>query len=80
MPRYHFQITGAATHFDREGYDLPDLDAAWSMAISSTGELLRDIGGAMPNNSEITATVSGEDGAELISLSFKATRKAPGSV
>ena len=75
LPRYFFQVSGVTTHFDRDGYDLPDIDAAWSLAIASTGELLRDLKGAMPDGAEIITTVSSADGREVISLVFSARRE-----
>ncbi|ALN75336.1 hypothetical protein [Aureimonas sp. AU20] len=77
MPRYFFQVSGDTLHVDREGRLLDDDEAAWSLAITSTGELLRDIDGRMPSRAEILTTVTNERGAALISLRFTAERFPP---
>ncbi len=72
MPRYFFETSGAAPHADREGRDLANDRAAWSLAISSTGELLRDLDGELPDHAEIRMTVTNDRGRALIILDFSA--------
>lgn len=72
MPRYFFQTSGAVIHVDHEGRDLPDIRSAWSMAIVSTGELLRDVDGGLPDHAHIVTTVTDADGQIVISLHFHA--------
>ena len=45
MPRYFFHVSGVATFDDPVGVDLRDDAAAWSMAVVSCVELLKDLGG-----------------------------------
>lgn len=79
MPRYFFQVSGDMLHADREGRLLADDAAAWSLAISSMGELLRDLDGHMPDKASILTTVTNEEGAALISLRFTAERHGAAS-
>ncbi|WP_419716072.1 DUF6894 family protein [Aureimonas altamirensis] len=72
MPRYFFQVTGSVSHVDHEGRELPNEAAAWALAIISTGELLRDLDGEMPDHARICTTVTDELGRDLISLTFTA--------
>lgn len=79
MPRYFFQVSGTVSHMDREGRELDDFQTAWSLAVSSTGELLRDIDGKLPNHAEIRTTVTDEEGVVLISLRFTGEKFPPRS-
>ncbi len=58
MPLYFFQISGSLR---TAGIELVDDDTAWSLAVTSTGEALRDLDGELADDSEIVATV--QDGA-----------------
>jgi hypothetical protein len=80
MPRYFFHVSGATTFVDLEGRELVDDQEAWSLAVSSTGELVCDLDGGLRDHAEILATVTSETGVALISLRFSARRHAePGS-
>lgn len=74
MTRYFFQVSGTTSYVDREGRELPDENAVWALAITSTGELLRDIDGGMPDHAEIRMTVVDEDARVVITLTFTADR------
>lgn len=74
MPRYFFHVAGVAPFTDTEGLDLPDDNAAWSSAIQSFSELLRDIDGEMPPSAEIVTMVAGYDNRTMITLRFAADR------
>lgn len=80
MPRYFFHVSGATTFVDREGRNLANDQEAWSLAVSSTGELLRDLDGGMPDKAEILTTVTNEGGMVLISLHFAAEKHQANSV
>ncbi|WP_427024759.1 DUF6894 family protein [Aureimonas ureilytica] len=74
MPRYFFHVSGTVTFVDQVGRDLVDDEEAWSLAITSTGELLRDLDGGMPDQADILTMVTNDDGEALISLRFIAER------
>ncbi len=57
MPLYYFRITGSPSIAGGDGIDLADDDAAWSLAVTSTGEVLRDLGCTISDAVEIVATV-----------------------
>ena len=79
MPRYFFHVSGDRLHVDRDGRFLADDAAAWSLAISSMGELLRDLDGSMPEHAALQTVVTSEEGKVLISLRFTAERRARSS-
>jgi hypothetical protein len=42
MPRYYFHVKDGHTSPDREGTELPDLNAARRSAVALSGEILKD--------------------------------------
>ncbi|WP_062015095.1 hypothetical protein [Aureimonas sp. AU4] len=74
MPRYFFPVSGTVSHPDPEGQELPDDLAAWSVAVSSMGELLRDLDGHLPIDADVTTLITDEIGRVLITLQFTARR------
>lgn len=68
MPLYFFHIAGSPLSEKAEGVELPDDDAAWSLAVTSTGELLKDLDGRLPDRTEIVATVVDETGRIAVTL------------
>ena len=65
MPLYFFQISGSPL---ATGVELIDDDAAWSLAVTSTGEVLRDLDGELADRAEIVATVQDEAGRIVVKL------------
>ena len=65
MPLYFFQISGSPL---ATGVELVDDDAAWSLAVTSTGEALRDLDGELADRAEIVATVQDEAGRIVVKL------------
>ena len=65
MPHYHFRLDGTPTPAGPHSEWLPDDDAAWSQAVISTGELLRDLGGKVSGRTRLRATVT-EDGGRIV--------------
>jgi hypothetical protein len=55
--------------------DLRDDDMAWSEAVSSIGQLLRDVGGNLSPLGLLTLDVFTEDGALVASISVDAVRR-----
>ncbi|MBB5055111.1 hypothetical protein HNQ36_005122 [Afipia massiliensis] len=48
MPRYYFNIFhGSDAHWDHEGEELPDRDAAWEEATKVAGETIKDLDGKL---------------------------------
>lgn len=75
MPRYFFHLTGHTSFVDKEGVELIDDDDAWSTAVSSCGDILRDIDGRLPERSEITVRVADEGGRHVATLRFIGRRE-----
>jgi hypothetical protein len=71
MPRYHFNVTvngrpdGASA-----AVEFRDLKAARIDAIGACGEMIRDIDGDLPVNSEWRMDVTDADGLVLFTLRF----------
>jgi len=74
MPRYFFPVSGTVNHPDPVGQEVQDDLAAWSIAVSSMGELLRDLDGHLPVDADLTALITDEMGRVLITLQFTARR------
>ena len=74
MPRYFFHVEGPQPFVDRDGTELPDVDAAWSMATSSCAEILKDLDGLLPADSEISTRVTDESDSVMITLRFTGKR------
>jgi hypothetical protein len=54
--------------------ELADDEAAWSLAVTSTGEVLRDLDGEMNDRHEIVATVHDETGRLVATLRISGER------
>jgi hypothetical protein len=76
MPRYFFDViqNGHAGLADEDGIELPDDDAAWAEATGSCGQMIRDLDGALPTNSEWRMDVANADGSVVFRLHFRAER------
>jgi hypothetical protein len=78
MPLYFFRISGSPF---AARVELVDDEAAWSLAVTSTGEALRDLDGDLADHAEIVATVQDVAGRIVVTLrisgekgpSFKST-------
>lgn len=70
MPRYYFDISSERP--DTTGVELADRRAARSEAIRATGEILRDIDGALSTR-EWVMTVKDESGEVILELRFIVT-------
>jgi len=46
MPRYYFDLKDGRESLDEVGVELTDIDAARKQAVTFSGEVLRDGGGA----------------------------------
>ncbi|MDY8110152.1 hypothetical protein U0C82_13480 [Fulvimarina sp. 2208YS6-2-32] len=71
MPIYFFNVTGSLVKPDRSGYELADEDAAWSTAIVSMGDLLRDVDGAKHDSIKTVTNVTDAFGRPLMTLSVQ---------
>lgn len=72
MPRYFFHVIDGYSACDDEGTELPDIYAAQHLAIRTSGELLRDMGGEFWNGTEWKLEVTDEQGQTLFTLRFSA--------
>lgn len=70
MPVYGFSWTGAPL----TTIDLPDEQAAWSQAITTVGEILKELDGSFPSPGAFNMDVTARDGRTLIAISVHATR------
>lgn len=72
MTRYFFHLEDGVSLPDREGTELPDLDAARVQAVKHFGELLRLEPERFWQGEEWTMTVTDADGLTQFSLFFGA--------
>ena len=77
MPRYFFHVSGISLFNDTVGAELKDDHEAWSVAVASCGEILTDIKGKMPNQSEVRVTV--KNGDERVVAVVRFTGERPSS-
>lgn len=50
MPRYRFEVEGDTEH---EVRTLPSDDSAWSEVVTWCGEMLKDVDGQMPGDTDL---------------------------
>lgn len=74
MPRYFFHVRcdGAEPSVDAEGIELADEGAAWDEAISTCGQMIHDVDGAMRADTIWQMEVTDEAGNSLFRLFFRA--------
>src|SRR5688500_2116799 len=72
MPRYYINLHDGEMRPDREGSELPHNHAAWSEAVRTCGEMLKNIDGDLPVNSKWEMEVSDEHGRTIFTLRFSA--------
>jgi hypothetical protein len=68
--RYFFHVHDGGDQPDLAGTELPDFRAAHAEAVLSCGEMLRDLDGALPIDSEWRMDVSDYTGATILMLRF----------
>lgn len=73
MPKYVFRWSDRP--FVTEA-NLPDDNGAWSEAVSTIGQLLRDVDGGLSPRGLLTLDVYDEDGALVASISVDGVRRA----
>jgi hypothetical protein len=85
MPRYYFHVQcGTESSIDAEGIEMADEGAAWVEAISTCGQMIHDIDGAMRTGTVWQMEVTNEAGDSMFRLFFRteigaaARRKSPG--
>jgi hypothetical protein len=74
MPRYYFHVhcEGTEPSVDTEGVEMADEGAAWDEAISTCGQMIHDIDGAMRAGTVWRMEVSDQAGNSVIRLFFRA--------
>ena len=56
MPKYHF-IIAQDDVIHRDGFELPDMNAAWHEATKTCGEMIRDLDGSLKPDSRWALTI-----------------------
>ena len=75
MPLYHFNIFHDAARLDREGTELPNVDAAWEKATTFAGEMIKGLDGALRPGHDWRMEVTDEFQNPLWELQVKAKKK-----
>ncbi len=70
MPRFFFHLSGERARRDEEGFEFPDTHAAWSEAVRTCGEMIRDQYRTLEPARAWVMEVIDEDGRRVFSLSF----------
>lgn len=68
MPLFSFRIEYGADDPEHVEVDLPDLQSAWSQAVTACGETLEDIDGDFGLSADWVMTVSNDAGKRLFEL------------
>jgi len=76
MPRFHFHTQDGSCSVDREGLDLPDIEAAREEAAKSLGDVLRDTPGLFLEHDNLQIIVTDDNDLTLFSFDLSTT-KAP---
>jgi hypothetical protein len=73
MPRYYFHVHCAGTEpsVDIEGIEMADERAAWDEAISTCGQMIHDVDGAMRAGTAWRMEVTDEAGDSVFRLYFR---------
>jgi hypothetical protein len=64
MPKYHF-IIAQDDVIHRDGFELPDMNAAWHEATKTCGEMIRDLDGSLKPDSRWALTIQDKTGKPL---------------
>jgi hypothetical protein len=75
MPRYFFHVQDGYLFPDSDGTELPDVYTAQSEAISTSGEILRDMGAKFWDGTDWGMEVADEHGQVLFVLRFTAEER-----
>ena len=75
MPRYFFHVLDGHSLPDDTGTELPDVYTAQAEAISTGGEILRDLGAKFWDGTEWRMEVADERGQVLFILRFSAEER-----
>ena len=70
MPRYFFHYRDGVELIDHKGVELAGITEARGLAVSSSGEAIRDLGDKFWDHPEWEAWVTDESGAKLCSVRF----------
>ena len=73
MPRYHFNVHDGKDLPDHAGVELRDRDAAWSEAVQTCGEMLKELAGRFGRNMEWRMDVTDAADQPLFTLRFAGT-------
>ncbi len=73
MQRYFFHVKDGETHLDEVGFVCADHDAVRAEALTSAGDMLRELGPGFWDHSSWTMWVVDEAGATVLTLEFAAT-------
>jgi hypothetical protein len=73
MARYFFHVMDGRALVDREGTELPNMQAVRFEAVRAAGEILADDGLSTLGTSPWTMSVADESGNVVYSLRFQAT-------
>ncbi len=76
MPRYFFHVQDGYPSRDEDGTELPDVYTAQSEAISTSGEILRDMGAKFWDGTEWRMEVAGERSQIFFVLHFSAEERS----
>jgi hypothetical protein len=74
MPRYFFHVhcDGTEPSVDAEGTEMADEGAAWDEAISTCGQMIQDVDGAMRAGAVWRMEVTDDAGNRVFRLFFRA--------
>lgn len=74
MPRYYFHVhcEGTEPSVDAEGIEMADERAAWEEAISTCGQMIHDVDGAMRAGKVWQMEVTDDAGDRVFRMSFRA--------
>ncbi|WEX10584.1 hypothetical protein [Chelativorans sp. AA-79] len=74
MPRYFFHVAGeCARTAANSDIELPDPNAAWSEAITTCGEMIKDLDGTLPIGTDWKMEVADDDGPIFV-ISVRSAR------
>jgi hypothetical protein len=74
MPKYFFNVHHERSHFDLEGEELPDRQAAWHEATISAGHIIRDINSRLQPGQEWRLEVTDEFANPLYTIHVNAEK------
>ena len=76
MPRYYFHLSHRQVYRDVDGLDLPDFASAWTEAVRTAGEMLRNLDGSLDPHTPLEIAVTNRDGEIVGRLTVQAEFKA----